>query len=96
MFLNRPRPAHHFRTEFATLEKLLAQQPITPMHIRQVADDEKCGGCNWRVANLYFAAVSPEQAQAMYKENDSVYSLAGMATIAKLMLPFHIDLILVT
>jgi len=40
------------------------------MQIRRVAQDEKCGGCNWRVANLYFAAASQEQAQAMYRENE--------------------------
>jgi len=40
------------------------------MRIYQVAEDEKCGGCNWRVANLYFASDSQEQADAMYRENE--------------------------
>jgi len=33
-----------------------------------VAQDEKCGGCNWHSGNLYLMASSEEEAKKLYKE----------------------------
>lgn len=38
--------------------------------IFRVGQDEKCGGCNWRVSNVYLIADSEEQARELYKENN--------------------------
>jgi len=38
-----------------------------PQRIFLVALDEKCGGCNWRVQNLYLVASSKEEAMELYK-----------------------------
>ena len=39
------------------------------MRIYEVGDDEKCGGCNWEVGTVYYAAESQEAADEMYEEN---------------------------
>ena len=39
------------------------------MRIYSVGHDEKCGGCNWEVHTVYFAAESQQEAEEMYKEN---------------------------
>jgi hypothetical protein len=36
----------------------------------KVGEDEKCGGCNWEVANLYLMAENQESANKIYKENE--------------------------
>jgi hypothetical protein len=36
----------------------------------KVSEDEKCGGCNWKVANLYMMADNQESANKIYKENE--------------------------
>jgi len=35
-----------------------------------VAEDEKCGGCNWHSDNLYLIASSEKEAKEIYKENN--------------------------
>jgi len=40
------------------------------MKIFLVAQDEKCGGCNWRVNNLYLIAETQEEAEELYRENN--------------------------
>ena len=37
----------------------------------KVAEWEKCGGCNWEVANLYLLAENESEAEEMYQEYDS-------------------------
>lgn len=41
------------------------------MKIYEVGQDEKCGGCNWEVHTVYFAAESQEDADEMFEENNS-------------------------
>ena len=38
--------------------------------IFHVAENEKCGGCNWLVRNLYLIARNEEEAVELYKENE--------------------------
>ena len=38
--------------------------------IFKVAEEEKCGGCNWEVRNLYLMAENEEEARELYREND--------------------------
>jgi hypothetical protein len=33
--------------------------------------EEKCGGCNWPVTNLYALADSQEEAEALYQSGDA-------------------------
>jgi hypothetical protein len=33
-----------------------------------VTNDQKCGGCNWRVSNLYLMAESQKEANRLLKE----------------------------
>jgi len=40
------------------------------MKIFKVGEDEKCGCCNWRVANVYLIAETREEAEKLYKENN--------------------------
>lgn len=40
--------------------------------IFQVAEGEKCGGCNWEVANLYFAADSQEDIDSLRKAQQAI------------------------
>ena len=40
------------------------------MKIYAVGHNEKCGGFNWEVHTVYFAADSQEVANEMYEEND--------------------------
>ncbi len=41
------------------------------MKIYEVGHDEKCGGCNWEVGTVYYAADNQEIADQMYEENGS-------------------------
>ena len=34
-------------------------------------DDEKCGGCNWRVAKLYALATSQKDAEKLKKKGEA-------------------------
>lgn len=36
--------------------------------IFKVAEDEKCGCCNWRVENLYLIAETEEEAEELYNK----------------------------
>jgi hypothetical protein len=38
--------------------------------VDQDNDDKKCGGCNWKVSNLYVLATSQEEAEQIYKKGD--------------------------
>jgi len=40
-----------------------------PLKIFLVAEDEKCGCCNWEVERLFLVASSEEEAKELYKEN---------------------------
>ena len=39
------------------------------LKIFEVAEDEKCGGCNWKVHKLYLLASSEEEAKELYNEH---------------------------
>lgn len=51
-------------------QALAHAKELKPMTIYQVAEHEKCGGCNWEASKLYFASHNQEDADAMYQENE--------------------------
>ena len=73
--MGKPHPEGEFmcaecdgkiREDKGTPEKTLAVK----MKMFKVAEDEKCGGCNWKVHNLYLMGNTKEDAMRAYVEND--------------------------
>jgi len=52
----------------AKLPKQKRRKEGENLKIFQVAEEEKCGGCNWRVSKLYLLADSQEEADQLYRE----------------------------
>ena len=40
------------------------------MKMFQVGEDEKCGGCNWKVSKVFLMGETKEDAMEAYREND--------------------------
>jgi len=51
------------------------------MKIFQVAEDEKCGCCNWQASRLYFAAEDQKSADELYKYNGNDRGLCASCLI---------------